>query len=505
MTDATERAAQPTAGEALASPLSEAMQGEVTRYQKDLKGLARDNATGKKVDGAVQVMLRMLVDDSQLISDDALETLDALIKRLDDKLSEQVNVILHHPEFQQIEGTWRGLEHLVFATETSKDLKIRVLNVTLDDLRAECKTFKGAAWDQSNMFKKLYGGYDQPGGQPMGVILGDYHFTHKSKDVDVLAFMGKIGSAAHAPFIAGADPAILDRPSWESLNEPRDLEKVFEDPDWAVWQAFRQHPDARYVGLTLPRILAREPYGPDNFSGAFQFTEECDGSDHSKYLWSNSVFAMGANITQAFKYYGWCSCIRGKNSGGEVSGLKVHTFKSGGKKIMKCPTEVAIGDRRERELAKLGFTSLLHWQNTNTAAFMAAPSVYMPTEYDDPDATANSKMNGALPYVFAVCRFAHYLKVMVREAIGRFTSQGQLEKWLNDWIVKYKCPDAEPTQEKAALQPLADAKVVVTEIPGNPGWYDAVFELKPIFQLEGLTASMRLVTKFRAEKAAGGS
>lgn len=501
MADQKQSAGQGAAAASLES--AEWLKGEVEAFKKQ-KGLRDDANPNEPFNKAFQSFLSEMMADENVISDHALETLDKIISKLDGKLSEQINLVLHHPDFQRLEGSWRGLEHMVYGTETSKDLKIKVLNVAKSELSAQFKRFKGGAWDQSDLFKKIYGPYNTPGGHPYGVLIGDYSFSHGPVDVDIMKGMGQIASASHAPFIAGTDPAIFDLDSFENIEVPRDLEKVFEGPEWASWRGFRQSSDARYVALTMPRFLSRLPYGEDNPVQGFNFTEDCDGRDHSKYAWSNAAYAMGANITQAFKYYGWCSCIRGKNSGGEVSGLKVHTYQSGGATLMKCPTEVAIGDRREHELSRLGFAAMQHWQNTDTAAFMSAPSVYQHKEYEDADATANSRLNGALPYLFAVCRFSHFLKVMVREAIGQFTSREQMSTSLNNWIAQYKCGVPNPTQEQAARQPLQDAEVVVEEIPGQPGYYSATFYVTPIYQLEGLKTSMRLVVKKPSVKAAGG-
>jgi type VI secretion system protein ImpC len=491
--------------EAAEGALDAALSGEVEEFRGGLRRAVPDEVR-PAVEEAIGEWLGRLMRQKELVSDSALDSLEAMIAFLDEKLSEQVNLILHHPQFQELEATWRGLEHLVFGTEISEDLKIRVLNLTKEEVSKQFAKFKGARWDKSDLFKKIYGPYNTPGGQPFGVLIGDFYFNHRPVDLDIMKGMGQIAAASHAPFIAGAAPALLGQDSWETIIEPAKLGDIVQGPQWAGWRSFRQSPDARYVGLALPRFLARLPYGPDNQVVGFAFAEDCDGSDHSKYLWANSSFAMGANITQAYKFYGWCSCIRGKKAGGEVSGLKVHTFESGGTTLMKCPTEISIGEDRERELAGQGLMGLLHWQNTDTAAFLAAPSVYQPKEFDDPDATANSRLNGSLPYLFAVSRFAHLIKVMVLESIGVFVGRGPatLEKWLNDWIVQFKCTAAEPSQEDMARQPLADASVKVEEIPGEPGAYYATFHIKPIFQLERIETSLRLVTKLPREKVAKG-
>jgi len=478
----------------LDGPLGETLNG----IRKGCDDAITDQSSKPHVQRAINQFIELLVNQDDLVSDDLLETLGAMIQSLDEKLSEQVNLILHHPDFQKLEGSWRGLEHMVYGTETGTDLKIRVLNIGKDELGKAFKKYKGASWDQSPLFKKIYSEeYDMANGTPYGVLIGDYQFSNKAADVDILKGMGQIASAAHAPFIAGADPKILNLDSWEEVNQPRDLASVMEGPEWASWRGFRESLDARYVGLTLPRFLSRLPYGKDNKVDGFEFTEECEGGDHSKYGWSNAAYAMGTNITQAHKYYGWTACIRGKNSGGEVTGMHVHTYKTdAGGTEMKPATEVGIPGRREHELARLGFSTIVHHKNTDRAVFISAPSVYKPKELDDVEATANSNLNGALPYIFVVSRFAHYINRMIREAVGSFTTRAELEAWLNNWIAGYVLL-GEGTQEQKAKNPLSEAQVTVEEVPGQPGYYSAVFLLKPHYQLEGVTASLRLVSKVK--------
>lgn len=453
---------------------------------------------------AVLEFCRTTVEDKDLVSDQALETLAAMIAAYDEKLSKQMNLILHHPDFQKLEGSWRGLEHMVFGTETAPDLKIRVLNIRKQEMGAVFKRFKGAAWDQSPLFKKIYGPYNTPGGYPYGVLIGDFEFNQSKPDLDVLKGMAQIAAASHAPFIAGADPKLMNMDSWLELDNPRRLDELFQGPDYAGWQSFRKSEDAKYASLAMPRYLSRMPYGKDNPVEGFDFNEDYSGDSetkHGKYTWSNSAYAMGTNITQAFKQYGWCSCIWGKNSGGEVTGLNCHTFPTDdGGVDMKCPTEISIGDRRDGELADVGLMDLRHWQNTDTAAFGNARSLYQFTEYDDPDATSNSKLNAELPCIFAVCRFAHFIKVMVREAIGQFKERSDMESWLNRWITNYVSTDPNPSEEVKARLPLAAAEVKVEDVPGSPGFYAATFWLRPWFQLQGLKTSLRLVSTLPSKK-----
>ena len=452
-------------------------------------------STKPRLDGAINEFLKWLVDEQEIVTDDALETLAALIAKLDEKLSEQINLIIHNPEFQKLEGSWRGLEHMVFGTETDKDLKIKVLNITKDELSKEFKTNKGSKWDKGYLFHEIYTKeLGTPGGQPFGVLIGDYEFSNGAADVAILKGIGQIASAAHAPFIAGTAPSMFNLKSWTDVAQVQDMAALLEGPEWASWRGFRESLDARYVGLTLPRFLSRLPYGKDNKVDGFDFVETCEGGDHSKYTWSNAAYAMGTNITQAHKYYGWTACIRGKNSGGELSGLHVHTFPTAdGGTEMKCPSEVNVDNRMEHELSKLGFAAVQHYKNTDTAAFTSAPNCYLPQEYDDPSATANSRLNGALPYVFVTSRFAHYLNKMLLEAVGSFQDSKSLENWLDNWIHKYVTKDPNASQKTMAEKPLREAEVTVEEIAGRPGYYTAVFKLRPHYQLEGVDISLRLV------------
>jgi type VI secretion system protein ImpC len=317
--------------------------------------------------------------------------------------------------------------------------------------------------------------------------------------------MSQIAAASHTPFIAAAAPTVMQMDSWQELSNPRDLTKIFQTPEYAAWRSLRESEDSRYIGLAMPRFLARRPYGAKSDPiEEFDFEEDVEGADHSKYSWANSAYAMATNITRAFKMYGWTTRIRGIESGGAVENLPTHTFPTDdGGVDMKCPTEIAISDRREAELAKNGFMPLIHKKNSDFAAFIGAQSLQKPTEYDDPDATANANLSARLPYLFAVCRFAHYLKCMVRDKIGSFKERESLERWLQEWIYNYV--DGNPaisSEETKAMKPLAAAEVVVQEVEGNPGYYTSKFFLRPHYQLEGLTVSLRLVSKLPSIKGA---
>ncbi|HBH51607.1 MAG TPA: type VI secretion system contractile sheath large subunit, partial [Planctomycetaceae bacterium] len=453
---------------------------------------------------AVKTLAAQALQDSAVISDDAIASIQAMIAAIDQKLTGQINKILHHPDFQKLEGAWRGLHHLVTHTETDEKLKIRVMNISKADLGKSLKKFKGTAWDQSPLFKKLYEEeYGQFGGAPYGCLVGDYHFDHTAPDVELLGQIAQISAAAHAPFIAGAAPATMQFESWQELSNPRDLTKIFESAEYAAWRSLRESEDARYLGLTLPRFLARLPYGAKtNPVEGFVFEEETDGKDHGKYCWANSAYAMATNINQSFKAFGWCSRIRGIESGGAVEGLPVHTFPTDdGGVDMKCPTEIAISDRREAELAKNGFMPLVHRKNSDFAAFIGAQSLQKPAEYSDPDATANANLAARLPFLFATCRFAHYLKCIVRDRIGSFKNREDMQRWLSSWILQYVDGNpANSSESTKAQKPLAAAEVIVEEVEGNPGYYTSKFFLKPHYQLEGLTVSLRLVSKLPSQK-----
>lgn len=459
----------------------------------------------EEVEQAVQTLAEQALASSVTVSADVTVTIREMISEIDRRLTEQVNHILHHEDFQKLEGAWRGLHHLINNTETDEMLKIRVMNISKRDLHKTLKKYKGTAWDQSPIFKKLYEEeYGQFGGEPYGCLVGDYYFDQSAPDVELLGEMSKVSAAIHAPFISAANPSVLQMDSWQELSNPRDLTKIFQTPEYAAWNSLRDSEDARYIGLTAPRFLSRLPYGAKTDPvDEFDFEEDTGSADHSKYTWANSAYAMAVNINRSFKLYGWCSRIRGIESGGAVEGLPAHSFPTDdGGVDMKCPTEIAISDRREAELAKNGFMPLIHKKNTDFAAFIGAQSLQKPAEYDDPDATANANLAARLPYLFATCRFAHYLKCIVRDKVGSFKEREDMQRWLQDWILQYVDGDPEHSSETTkAEHPLAAAEVVVEDVEGNPGYYTSKFFLRPHYQLEGLTVSLRLVSKLPSAKA----
>jgi len=468
---------------------------------KEFKPKTEDAKSAVKL--AVQTLAQQALSASTLVSDNAVKTIEAIIAEIDRKLTEQVNLILHHEDFKALEGSWRGLHYLVNNTETGENLKIRVMNISKKDAAKTLKKYKGTAWDQSPLFKKLYEEeFGMPGGQPYGCLLGDYYFDHSAPDVEMLAGIAQISAAAHAPFLTAAAPSLLNMETWQDLSNPRDLAKIFGTPAYAAWKSLRESEDARYIGMTMPRVLARMPYGAKtNPVDEFAFEEDTASADHTKYVWTNAAYSMAVNVTRSFKLYGWCARIRGAESGGMVEGLPVHSFPTDdGGVDMKCPTEIGITDRREKELADCGFMPISHWKNTDFAVFVGAQSLQKPQKYDDADATANANLAARLPYLFATCRFAHYLKCMVRDKIGGFASRDTLQSWLNRWISNLVTADSNAPDEVKAVRPLADAQVVVEEDEENPGFYSSKFYLKPHYQLEGLTVSLRLVSKLPANK-----
>lgn len=441
--------------------------------------------------------LKQIVQPGQVVSKDVETNINHWIAEIDRKLSAQMNEIMHHPDFQRLEATWRGLHYLVHQSETGKTLKIRVLNASKKELLKDLE--KAAEFDQSNLFKKIYTEeYDQLGGFPYGMLVGDYEFGRHPEDVSLLKMISNVAAASHAPFVAGTSPQMFNLQSFTELPNPRDLSKIFESDDYAPWRSFRASEDSRYVALTLPHVLARLPYGKNTKPvEKFNFEEDVDGRDHHKYLWMNAAWAYAARVTDAYSKYGWMGRTRGVEGGGKVEGLPVSTFQTDdGDIAMKCPTEIAISDRRENELSNLGFLALLHCKNTDFAAFLGAQSCQDPKAYFDPDANANAQLSTKFNHILCVSRFAHYLKVMVRDRVGSYMEAKDCENWLNEWINNYVHPSPETAGDEAkARKPLAWAEVKVKEVEGRPGWYSAVAHMRPHFQLEGLNLSLRLVAR----------
>jgi type VI secretion system protein ImpC len=434
---------------------------------------------------------------------DVTRTLNAGIKAIDEAVSKQLAAIMHAPKLQQLEGTWRGLHHLVMNTETSAMLRLRVINCSKRELFKDLD--RAVEFDQSQAFKKLYENeFGTPGGEPYGALIGDSEFTNHPEDIDLLSKMSNVAAAAFCPFITSASPQLFGFESYTELSKPRDLEKIFDTVEYTKWKSFRESEDSRFVTLTMPRVLARLPYGSMTMPvDEFDYEEgELDARGkpkpmaHENYCWMNAAYVLGARLTDAFAKYGFCVAIRGAEGGGKVEGLPAHVFISDdGDPDLKCPTEIGITDRREAEMSKLGFLPLCHYKNTDYAVFFGAQTAQKPKKYDRPEATANAAISARLPYLMATSRFAHYLKVIGRDKIGSFMEVEDCQKWLERWIANYISADPKPSEDVKARYPLREAKIEVREVPGQPGTYNAIAWLRPWLQLEELTTSMRLVAR----------
>jgi type VI secretion system protein ImpC len=457
---------------------------------------ARDDAQVERSKSLISDFVEQVMNGQLVMSKNLEASINARIAEIDRLLSAQVNEIMHHEKYQRLEASWRGLHHLVFETETSTMLKIRVMNVSKESLGKELE--KAIEFDQSTVFKGIYEQeYGMFGGEPFGLLIGDYEITNHPKDINFLKKMSEVAAAAHAPFITSASPRLFGWDNFTELTEVRDLAKIFDQVEYGPWRSFRESEDSRYVGLTLPHTLMRLPYSADGEpTETFNFTEDVDGKDHSKYLWGNAAYSFGTRVTEAFALYNWCVAIRGVEGGGLVTGLPYHTFSTDeGEVALKCPTEIAITDRREKEFSDLGFIPLVHCKNQDYAAFFGAQSCNKPKKYNTDEANANARLSSQLQYMFAVSRIAHYLKSICRDKIGSFMSRSDCEVFLNTWIMNYVTPDDNAAQSVKARLPLRDARVEVMEVPGKPGVYKAIAYLRPHFQLDELSVSLRLVAE----------
>lgn len=459
--------------------------------------VARSDAEHARAKDIIAALVREVMDGTVVVSDNLSVTLDARVADLDELISRQLSEIMHHPEFQKLESTWTGLNYLCKQTSTGANLKIQVFNATKKELIKDFKT--AIDFDQSVLFKKVYEEeFGTFGGAPFGTLLGEFDISRQPEDMYFVEQMSHVAAAAHAPFIAAASPELFGIDSFDELGKPRDLSKVFDTVEYAKWKSFRESEDSRYVGLTLPRFLGRLPYNPKDgvTTEGFNFVEDVDGADHSRYLWVNTAYAFGARLTAAFESHGWCAAIRGVEGGGLVEDLPTHTFKTDeGEVALKCPTEVAITDRREKELSDLGFIPLVHCKNTDYAAFFGAQSAQKAAKYDSDAANANAVLSAQLQYMFAVCRIAHYMKSMMRDKVGSFTNTLEVERYLHNWLMQYVVDADDASQAMRAQRPLRQAQVEVAEVPGRPGVYRAVAFIRPHFQLDELSVSLRLVAE----------
>jgi type VI secretion system protein ImpC len=461
------------------------------------KGLrARDESQVERGKNLIADFVQQAMQGQLVMSRNLETTINARIAEIDRLLSAQLNEIMHHAAFQKLEGTWRGLRHLVFETETNNLLKIRVMNVSKKELTKELET--AIEFDQSAVFKGIYEQeYGMFGGEAFGLLIGDYDISNSFQDMVFLEKIAGVAAAAHAPFISAAAPQMFGWDSFTQMTDVRDLAKIFDQVEYGKWRSFRDSEDSRYVGLTLPHTLMRLPYGRDTLpTETFNFQEDVDGKDHKKYLWGNAAYSFGTRVTEAFALYKWSVAIRGVEGGGLVMGLPTHTFETDdGDVALKCPTELAITDRREKEFSDLGFIPLVHCKNQDYAAFFGAQSCNKAKKYDDENANANARLSTQLQYMFAVSRVAHYLKSICRDKVGSFMSRIECERFLNEWVRNYVTEDDNASPVVKAQYPLRDAKVDVMEVPGKPGVYKAIAYLKPHFQLDELTVSLRLVAE----------
>jgi type VI secretion system protein ImpC len=465
--------------------------------------MARDDSQKPYAKDLIGEFVNQVIGEGMVVSHDTFASINARIAQIDELISKQLNEVMHAPEFQQLEASWRGLNFLVAKTETGNRMKIRMLNVTKKELLNDLE--KATEFDQSDLFKKVYEEeYGTFGGHPFGMMVGDYAFGRHPQDIALLEKISNVAAAAHAPFISGVDAKLFDMDSFTELGKPRDLGKLFESSELAKWRSFRESEDSRYVSLVLPHALLRLPYGPKTKPVEdFNFVEEVDGKDHAKYLWGNAAWILTERITNAFAQYSWCAAIRGVEGGGLVQGLPTHNFMTDeGDVALKCPTEIAITDRREKELNDLGFITLCHCKGTDYAAFFGGQSTNKPKQYDTPQANANAAVSSQLPYILAASRFAHYLKAIMRDKIGSFATKDNVSAFLNRWVSQYVLSDDNAISAMKARFPLREARVDVYDIPGKPGAYRATVFLRPHFQLEELTASIRLVAELPPPAAA---
>ena len=459
----------------------------------------RDASSMERGRDMVKEFVSQVLEGQMTLSKDAEATITARLAQIDRLISIQLNEVIHHPAFQKLEGTWRGIKYLMDQSETNDQLKIKVLNVSKKELLRDLQ--RAPEFDQSQLFKKAYEEeFGVFGGAPFAAMVGDYEFGRGPEDMELLERVSQVASAAHAPFLSAASPELMNLSDYTQLSAPRDMSKIFDSTEYAKWKSFRQSDDSRYVALTLPHVLMREPYGRETKAiEAFDYEEGVDGRDHSKYLWGNAAYALAARMTQSHAKYGWCAAIRGVENGGLVEGLTAHNFKTDeGDVALKCPTEVSITDRREKELADQGFVPLVHCKGTDYAAFFSVQTCNKPKTYDKDAANANARLSAQLPYIMAMSRFAHYLKAMMRDKLGSTMSRSQAEMFLNQWVSQYVVANDNASPAAKASKPLREARIEVTEVPGKAGALRAVAFLKPHFQLDELTVSLRLVADLPA-------
>jgi type VI secretion system protein ImpC len=456
--------------------------------------LVRDESQIEFATRLVKEFVEQLIEVKDAKPNDIMAFLNQRIQYYDSQISNQLNEIMHAPEFLKLEGSWRGLHYLIFNTETSSNLKLRFLNATKSELLKDLE--KAVEFDQSQIFKKIYEAeYGTFGGHPYSCLVADYEFGRSPQDVEFLEMIAGVAAAAHAPFLTAASPKLFDLDTFEQMGIPRDLSKIFESLEMVKWNSLRNSEDSRYVTLLLPRVLMRLPYGANTVPvEGLNFEEVVSGTDSRYFCWTNPAYILGARITNAFALYGWTAAIRGVEGGGLVEGLPAYTFKTtDGDIALKCPTETAITDRREKELSDLGFMALCHCKEEDYAAFFGGQTIQKPQMYNTDDANSNATISARLPYILAASRFAHYIKVIMRDKIGSFLTKDNVSHYLNNWIANYILLNDDASQTVKARYPLREARIDVFDVPGKPGSYRSVVYLRPHFQMEDLTASIRLV------------
>ncbi len=465
----------------------------------DVNAMA-DTSLNERLTAALQVFLEVMEDNTANVDKIDKVLLDEYIAKIDMTLSQQLDEIMHHDRFQSIESAWRSLKYLVERTDFKANVRIEMLDVTKDDLREDFEDAPDTT--QSGLYKHIYvQEYDTPGGDPVSAVVSNYEFDASAQDINLLTEVSRVASATHCPFLGSVGHSFFKKGDINELPKVHDLENYMDRAEYIRWRTFRESEDARYIGLTLPRFLLRLPYGKENNPvRAFNYEEEVNEEDSTKYLWGNATFAFAANMAKSFKENGWCVNIRGPESGGKVENLPIHLYDAGKGLQSKIPTEIIIPETRELEFAELGFIPLSYYKNSDYACFFSANSAQRPPEYDTAEATANSRINARLPYIFLVSRLAHYLKVIQRENIGSSKSRKVLEQELNDWVQTLVTKMNDPDPELIATHPLRNGSVEVKEIPENPGFYSVNLFVMPHFQIEGVDVKLSLVAQMPTEK-----
>lgn len=459
-----------------------------------------ESATNERISVAINVFLKMIQESNQSVDKLDKTLLDYHIARIDDLISKQLDNILHHPKFQEIESIWRGLKFLVDRTDFRQNVKIDILDVSKESLIQDFEDAPEVT--QSGLYRQTYiDEYDTPGGQPIASIISAYEFNRSPQDIELLRNISKVSAAAHMPFIGSVGPEFFGKENMEEVASIKDIGNYFDRAEYIKWNSFRRTDDSRYIGLTLPRFLSRLPYGRDTVPvRSFNYTEEVKGPSHNKYLWSNATFAFAANMVRSFIKNGWCIQIRGPQAGGLIEDLPIHLYDLGSGTQMKIPTEVLIPETREFEFANLGFIPLSFYKNHDFACFFSANSTQKPTLYDTKEATANSRINSRLPYIFLLSRLAHYLKLIQRENIGMTKDRRVLEVEMNNWIQNLVTKMTDPSDELQASHPLREAKVIVDDIEDNPGFFKIKLFVIPHFQIEGMNINLSLVSQMPKAK-----